>query len=67
MEKETRLNELMNRWVTILRGKASQYEHLARHNGDSQSISAPDLDSIASEIEAFFVGLDKSTMIRKIY
>lgn len=47
--------ELKRRWITILRGKASIYEHPARKNGET--IVAPDLDDLANEVEAFFTGL----------
>lgn len=49
------LEELKERWVGILRGKASAYEHPARKNGEV--ISSPDIDNICNEIEAFFAGL----------
>jgi hypothetical protein len=47
---------LRSRWVRILRGKASEYEHKARKNGEV--VSSPSLDSICNEIEAFFIGLE---------
>lgn len=47
--------ELKNRWVSILRIKASEYEHKARKAGET--VSGPSLDDICNEIEAFFVGL----------
>ncbi len=51
-----RLMELINRWTSILRSKAGLYEHTSRENG--QIVSQPDLDTIANEIYAFFVGLN---------
>jgi len=55
------MTELLNyvvckRWVTILRAKASEYEHKARAEG--KDVTSPSLDAIASEITAFFVGLE---------
>lgn len=47
--------DLKNRWVSLIRGKASDYEHKARSEG--RTVTSPSLDSIASEIEAFFIGL----------
>lgn len=48
--------ELKDRWVSILRQKASKYEHEARKNGEI--VFEPCLDVICNEIEAFFTGLD---------
>lgn len=47
--------ELKTRWVGIIRAKASEYEHSARKR--NEIVTIPSLDSIASEIEAFFVGI----------
>jgi hypothetical protein len=47
--------ELANRWDSLLRGKASEYEHKARKNGEF--VAEPSLDDICNEIEAFFTGL----------
>ena len=47
--------ELKDRWVHILRAKASEYEHEARAKGST--VTSPDLDQICNEIEAFFTGL----------
>jgi hypothetical protein len=47
--------ELKKRWVGLLRDKASQYEHSARGRGEE--VTSPSIDSICSEIEAFFAGL----------
>ena len=52
---ENEIKELKNRWVSLLRGKASEYEHKARHNGEI--VTKPDLDCICNEMEAFFTGL----------
>lgn len=51
MEKE----ELKNRWISILRGKASEYEHTARENGEI--VCSPSIDTICNEIDVFFTGL----------
>jgi hypothetical protein len=52
MEKE----ELKNRWISILRQKASDYEHPARNKGEV--VYEPSIDVICNEIEAFFTGLN---------
>ena len=48
--------ELFDRWNSILRMKASEYEHQARKNGEV--VSSPSIDSICNEMSAFFVGLE---------
>lgn len=48
--------KLKTRWISILRGKASEYEHTARQN--KKAVTSPDLDDICNEIEAFFTGLE---------
>jgi hypothetical protein len=47
--------ELKNRWVELLRMKASDYEHSARKKGEV--VCEPSIDDICNEIEAFFTGL----------
>ena len=47
--------ELKNRWIGLLRQKASEYEHEARKKGTI--VAEPSLDDICNEIEAFFTGL----------
>jgi hypothetical protein len=54
MEKDNLLS-LRDRWDRILRGKASDYEHKARKNGEV--VCGPSLDDLANEIDAFFTGL----------
>ena len=49
------LNDLAKRWQTILRGKASHYEHPARKRGEE--VCVPSLDDLANEMDAFFTGL----------
>jgi hypothetical protein len=49
------MEELKNRWISILRQKAS-YEHEARKRGEV--VCSPSIDEICNEIEAFFVGLN---------
>lgn len=41
----------IDRWVSILRGKAAEYEHKARGNGEI--VSSPDIDDICNEMLAF--------------
>lgn len=48
--------ELKERWVGLLRMKASEYEHSARKNG--KIVCSPSLDDICNEMEAFFTGLE---------
>ena len=47
--------ELKNRWVSLLRMKAHEYEHSARERGEV--VSSPSIDAICNEMEAFFTGL----------
>jgi hypothetical protein len=47
--------ELMNRWITILREKAIEYEHAARNK--VKPVSSPDLDDICNEMTAYFTGI----------
>lgn len=49
--------ELKDRWVSLLRIKASEYEHSARKSG--KIVCSPSLDDICNEMEAFFTGLNK--------
>lgn len=51
-----KLTKLMERWTSILRSKAHEYEHEERGRG-KEPVS-PTLDDIAWEIEAFFIGID---------
>jgi hypothetical protein len=51
------MNDLKERWISLLRNKASQYEHEARKNGET--VTGPSLDDICNEMEAFFTGLTK--------
>jgi hypothetical protein len=50
------MEELKNRWVGLLRMKASEYEHKARKRGEV--VYEPSLDDICNEMEAFFTGLN---------
>ena len=50
------MEELKNRWIKILRRKAS-YEHEERIKGEV--VVSPSIDDICNEIEAFFAGLIK--------
>jgi hypothetical protein len=49
-------DELFQRWNTILRCKAEEYEHTARRNGEV--VTGPDLDDLANEMHTFFIGLN---------
>ena len=55
---EKNLEELKNRWIGLLRSKASEYEHEARKNGEV--VTEPSIDGICNEMEAFFTGLQKN-------
>ena len=48
--------ELKERWESLLRMKASQYEHTARKNGEV--VASPSIDNICNEMKAFFTGLN---------
>jgi len=48
------LEQSFNRWMKLLRFKASDYEHLAREKGET--VTEPDIDSICNEMEAFLNG-----------
>ena len=47
--------EVAERWINILRGKAEQYEHPAR--GKGETVFSPCIDDICNEIDVFFAGL----------
>ena len=47
--------ELKDRWVSLLRMKASEYEHKERKEGEE--VVSPSIDDICNEMEAFFIGL----------
>ncbi len=51
------MKELKERWISLLRQKAREYEHTTRKNGEE--IPGLSLDDICNEIEAFFTGLTK--------
>ena len=50
--------ELCNRWVSLIRDKAIQYEAEQRKQGKGEEVTSPDLLDIANEIAVFFVGLE---------
>jgi hypothetical protein len=50
------MEELKQRWNSILRHKASTYEHNARKNGEV--VTSPSIDDVCNEMEAFFAGLN---------
>lgn len=56
-EEKYTTEELANRWIGILRMKASEYEHMARKRGEA--VCTPSLDDICNEMSAFFTGLTK--------
>jgi len=49
--------KLCDRWTSIIRSKAIEYEAEERKNGNGENVSSPDLLDIANEIDAFFTGL----------
>lgn len=53
---KTNLQELKERWISLLRMKASEYEHQVRKNGET--VCEPSIDDICNEMEAFFTGLE---------
>uniref|UniRef100_A0A6M3J4D2 Uncharacterized protein n=1 Tax=viral metagenome TaxID=1070528 RepID=A0A6M3J4D2_9ZZZZ len=53
--KQDQREDLKNRWIDLLRGKAHTYEHKAR--GDGEVVASPSIDEICNEMEAFFAGL----------
>ena len=50
------MKELQQRWISLLRMKAKEYEHKARKNGEV--VAGPSLDTICNEMNAFFTGLN---------
>ena len=46
----TNIEIQFNRWINIIRVKASEYEHTARKKGET--ITQPDLDSVCNEMKA---------------
>jgi len=54
-QKEIKNEELKDRWINLLRMKAS-YEHEARKSGEV--VCEPSIDDICNEIEAFFTGFN---------
>lgn len=56
MVEDSKLMTLCRRWSGLLRHKASEYEHKAR--GEGEIVTSPSLDALASEIEAFLIGLE---------
>ena len=54
-DRDNMTADLASRWVSILRVKASEYEHPARRDGEV--VTSPSIDDICNEINAFFTGL----------
>ena len=57
MIEEFKTEELVKRWIHMLRMKASEYEHVARHRGIV--VASPSIDDICNEITAYFTGIVK--------
>jgi hypothetical protein len=55
MNEEFKTKELANRWIHLLRMKASEYEHTSRHRGEV--VVSPSIDDICNEIIAYFTAL----------
>ena len=55
-ETENKTIETINRWIYILRSKASEYEHKARGRGEI--VSVPSIDDICNEMKAFIGGYE---------
>jgi hypothetical protein len=53
---ENNLEQLFDRWIKLLRQKAT-YEHEARKKGEV--VASPSIDDICNEIEAFFTGFNR--------
>jgi hypothetical protein len=54
MKEEYKTKELVDRWISILRQKAT-YEHNARKNGEV--VASPSIDDICNEMIAYFTGI----------
>ena len=54
MKKEYTTEELVNRWISLLRQKA-EYEYNARKNGEV--VAEPSIDDICNEMIAYFTGV----------
>ena len=48
------MEDTFNRWVSIMRMKASDYEHKARKEGEI--VTSPSLDDICNEMATFLAG-----------
>lgn len=54
MKEEYKTKEIADRWISLLRSKAS-YEHDARKNGEI--VCSPSIDDICNEMVAYFTGI----------
>ena len=54
MKEEYKTKELVDRWISILRMKAT-YEHNARKSGEI--VASPSIDDICNEMIAYFTGI----------
>lgn len=48
--------EIFERWNSLLRMKASEYEHDARKRGEV--VVGPSIDDICNEMKAFLAGIE---------
>tara|TARA_R110000868_G_scaffold409381_2_gene694758 strand:- start:593 stop:775 length:183 start_codon:yes stop_codon:yes gene_type:complete len=55
MANKYETTELVDRWTSLLRMKASEYEHTAR--GKGQVVASPSIDDICNEMIAYFTGV----------
>ena len=46
--------EIFERWISVMRFKATEYEHKARANGEQ--VTAPSLDELCWEMRAYMTG-----------
>lgn len=54
MNKDYTTEELVDRWINLLRSKAA-YEHNARKKGEV--VPSPSIDDICNEMIAYFTGI----------
>jgi hypothetical protein len=55
MTNNRSIQSLADRWNSILRMKAAEYEHEARKRGEE--VASPDIDDICNEMNAYFTGV----------
>jgi hypothetical protein len=54
MKEKYTTEELADRWIALLRQKAT-YEHEMRKNGET--VGSPSIDDICNEMTAYFTGI----------